>query len=92
MYTGGRFNNGCGQGPVKEAYQTWTNYGTRPSWDPICVYLAVMGDESLYSSLSPGTDKVDYYGNEDFDESETDSEQFQVWGHRTLWERVVDAL
>merc|ERR1712013_804833 len=61
VLTGGRFNDGCGQGPVKEAYQTWTNYGTRPSWDPICVYLSVMGDDSLYSSLQSGTNSVDYY-------------------------------
>ena len=48
--TGGRFNDGCGDGPAKEAYQIWTNYGCRWSWDPITVYLAVMGDDSLYSS------------------------------------------
>ena len=35
--TGGRFNDGCGDGPAKEAYQIWTNYGCRWSWDPITV-------------------------------------------------------
>eukprot|EP01084_Bolivina_argentea_P099401 178688_1 len=79
VYTGGRFNAGCGQGPVKEAYQIYTNDGSRPSWDPICVYLSVMGDTSLYSSLTPGTDNVDYYGNEHFDTSNTTNNQYQVW-------------
>ncbi len=74
VYTGGRYNNGCGQGPVKEAYQIWTNYGSRPSWDPITVYLAVMGDDSLYSSLQAGTDNVNYYGDESFDTGNTSLE------------------
>ena len=30
--TGGRFNEGCGDGPVKEAYQIWTDGGCR--WSP----------------------------------------------------------
>ena len=33
IYTGSRFNgdDGCGAGPVKEAYQIYTDYGSRPS-------------------------------------------------------------
>merc|ERR1712013_55731 len=93
VLTGGRFNDGCGQGPVKEAYQTWTNYGTRPSWDPICVYLSVMGDDSLYSSLQSGTNSVDYYGNEHFDTSNGNNNQFHVWidgSHNGDVTRIID--
>ena len=31
VLTGGRYNVGCGLGPVKDAYQIWTGRGTRPS-------------------------------------------------------------
>jgi len=79
IYTGGRFNSGCGDGPVKESYQIWTNYGSRPSWDLIVTYFAVMGTTSLYSSESAGTDYVDYAGNENFDRSNTANNEFQVW-------------
>ena len=77
--TGSRFQDGCGQGPVKEAYQTWTNYGSRPSWDLISVYMAIRGPESLYSTANAGTMSVDYYGHENFDTSNTDNNMFQVW-------------
>ena len=77
--TGGRFNDGCGDGPVKQAYQIWTNYGCRWSWDPITVYLAVMGDTSLYSSTVAGTNTVDYYGNEAWDTSNTGNNQYHVY-------------
>ena len=62
IYAGSRFNGdgGCGQGPVKQAYQVWTNYGSRPSWDPITVYFAVMGDRSLWSYTDEGTNTVSY--------------------------------
>ena len=79
IYTGSRFNEGCGDGPVKEAYQIWTDHGSRPSWDPIMVYIAVMGTDSLYSTAYAGTNYVTYYGDEDFDNSNTDNNQFQVW-------------
>ena len=77
--TGGRFNEGCGDGPVKEAYQIWTDGGCRWSWDPITVYLAVMGDESLYSYTEAGTNTVDYYGGESFDTGDTGNNMFRVY-------------
>jgi len=77
--TGGRFNDGCGHGPVKAAYQAWTGHGSRPSWDLIAVYLAVLGSSSLYSSERQGTDRVDAAGNEDFDTSDTSHNMAQVW-------------
>ena len=76
--TGGRFNTGCGAGPVKDAYQIWTNHGSRPSWDPILVYLAVMGTGSLQSSTVGGTETVDEAGNERFDRGRTGVNEFQV--------------
>jgi hypothetical protein len=81
VYTGSRFNgeDGCGAGPVKEAYQIWTNYGSRPSWDPITVYLAVMGDESLWSANTAETTTVDYYGRETYDTSNTSHNMYQSW-------------
>lgn len=81
VYTGSRFNgeDGCGAGPTKEAYQIWTNYGSRPSWDPILVYLAVMGDDSLYSSSNAETTTVDYWGHEDYDYSDTTNNMYQNW-------------
>ena len=95
IYTGGRFNgnNGCGQGPVKEAYQIWTNDGSRSSWDPITVYLAVMGDTALYSSLQAGTNTVDYYGNEHFNTGDTNNNQYHVWidsSHNGDVTRILD--
>ena len=97
ILTGGRFNgnDGCGQGPVKEAYQIYTNYGSRPSWDLICVYLAVMGDTSLYSNLVAGTNNVNYYGSENFDKSNTGNNQYQVWidsKHNGDVTRIIDNL
>jgi len=80
--TGSRFNdNGgnCGHGPVKAAYQTWTNHGSRPSWDLIAVYFSVMGTSSLYSSERAGTNTVNAAGDETFDTSRTDSNEAQVW-------------
>jgi len=77
--TGSRFNDGCGQGPIKSAYQTWTSHGSRPSWDLIAVYLAVMGSTSLYSSERQGTDIVDAAGNERFDTGDTSHNEAQVW-------------
>ena len=77
---GSRFQAGCGQGPVKDAYQIWTNRGSRPSWDLITVYLAVRGVESLYSSAVAGVDRVDYHGAETFDTSVgTRFKEYQVW-------------
>ena len=64
---------------MKEAYQIWTDDGTRPSWDPITVYLAVMGDTSLYSSLQSGTNNVNYDGDEEWDTSVTDNNEYHVW-------------
>ncbi len=80
IYTGSRFNEGCvGSGPVKDAYQTWTNHGSRPSWDPILVVYAIWGDAALWSQANAQTTTVDYYGREDYDYSKTDSNMFQVW-------------
>ncbi|KAL1504359.1 hypothetical protein AB1Y20_010765 [Prymnesium parvum] len=79
VLTGGRFNDGCGMGPVKDAYQIWTGGGSRPSWDLIAVYLAVMGTDSLYSSERPGTESVDVAGNEKFDATNTTTNAAQVW-------------
>ena len=76
--TGSRFNDGCGAGPAKEAYQIWTNFGSRPSWDLIAMYLAVMGPESLYSTAYPQTTSVDYYGGETYDYSDTTNNMYQV--------------
>ena len=93
ILTGGRYNNGCGQGPVKEAYQIWTNDGSRSSWDPITVYLSVMGDNSLYSSLQSGTNYVDYYGNENFDTENITNNQYHVWtdnNHNGDITRILD--
>eukprot|EP01083_Nonionella_stella_P095305 267503_1 len=94
ILTGSRFNgkDGCGQGPVKEAYQIYTNHGSRPSWDLICVYLAVMGDASLYSSVIAGTNSVDYYGNEAFDTSDTNHNQYHVWIDGQYNENVTRVL
>eukprot|EP00966_Prymnesium_polylepis_P107811 2496282-Prymnesium_polylepis.1 len=67
-----------GQGPIKSAYQTWTSHGSRPSWDLIAVYLAVMGSTSLYSSERQGTDIVDAAGNERFDTGDTSHNEAQA--------------
>eukprot|EP00466_Bigelowiella_natans_P001910 jgi/Bigna1/140676/aug1.57_g15384 len=77
--TGSRFQDGCGKGPVKDAYQIYTNYGTRPSWDLIAVYFAVVGAESLFSKANAETTKVGYFGNETYDYSNTSSNMYQVW-------------
>ena len=68
VLTGSRFHDGdgCGAGPAKFAYETWTNYGSRPSWDLIATYYAVAGLESLYSTATRGTNAVDAAGNENF--------------------------
>lgn len=79
VLTGGRFNTGCGLGPVKDAYQIWTGGNSRPSWDLIAVYVAVMGTSSLYSSEQPGTNSVDAAGNENFDTSKTGTNESHVW-------------
>jgi hypothetical protein len=63
---------------VKDAYRRYTNDGSRPSWDPIAVYMAVNGYDSLYSSLTPVTVAVDYYGRESYN-ADTGANQFQVW-------------
>ena len=78
IYTGSRFNDGCGNGPVKDAYQKYTNHGSRPSWDLIAIYMAVMGYESLYSSMNEVSVAVDYYGSETYVPS-TNTNQYQVW-------------
>ena len=79
IYTGSRFNDGCGAGPVKDAYQRYTNYGSRPSWDLIVVYMAVLGYESLFSTMNSVSVDVDYYGFETYNPASSDSNQFQVW-------------
>ena len=79
VYTGSRFNDGCGDGPVKQAYQTYTNHGSRPSWDLIAVYLAINGYDSLYSKLTPVTTMVDFVGSETYNTSDTSHNMFQVW-------------
>ena len=79
ILTAGRFNAGCGQGPVKAAYQRWTHYGTRPSWDPIAVVLAVRGSTSLWSSELEGTDEVNAAGDEVFNTSLTGTNESQAW-------------
>ncbi|GMH88937.1 hypothetical protein TrST_g3681 [Triparma strigata] len=79
IYTGSRFNDGCGSGPVKAAYQKWTNYGSRPSWDPITVWYAVYGESSLYSTAHAETTTVDYYGHEVYDTSDTSNNMYQTW-------------
>ena len=68
VLTGSRFHDGdgCGAGPAKFAYETWTNYGSRPSWDLIATYLSVVGLESLYSATTRGTNAVDVNGTEHF--------------------------
>ena len=76
--TGSRFNDGCGSGPIKEAYQIWTNYGSRPSWDLMAVYFAVMGPGSLYSTANAQTTTVDYYGGETYDYSDTSNNMYQI--------------
>jgi len=78
IYTGQRFNDGCGEGPVKDAYQKYTNNGSRPSWDLIAVYMAIMGYESMYSTMNSVSVAVDYYGFETYTPS-ADSNQYQVW-------------
>ena len=97
VYTGSRFNgdDGCGAGPVKEAYQIWTDYGSRPSWDPILVYLAVMGDESLWSANTAETTTVDFYGRETYDTSDTSHNMYQNWidgDHNGDVTKVIDDL
>eukprot|EP00602_Paraphysomonas_sp_CaronLab_P000530 CAMPEP_0185021796 /NCGR_PEP_ID=MMETSP1103-20130426/4504_1 /TAXON_ID=36769 /ORGANISM="Paraphysomonas bandaiensis, Strain Caron Lab Isolate" /LENGTH=419 /DNA_ID=CAMNT_0027553539 /DNA_START=34 /DNA_END=1293 /DNA_ORIENTATION=- len=92
ILTGSRFQEGCGSGPVKEAYQLWTNYGSRPSWDLISVYMAIRGVESLYSTAYAGTNNVDYYGHEDFDVTDTENNQYQVWIDDSHYGDVVRIL
>lgn len=79
VLSGGRFSSGCGLGPVKDAYQIWTGGNSRPSWDLISVYFAVMGTASLYSSERQGTMAVDAAGAETFDTANATSNQAQVW-------------
>ncbi|GMH64177.1 hypothetical protein TrLO_g325 [Triparma laevis f. longispina] len=79
IYTGSRFNDGCGSGPVKMSYQKWTNYGSRPSWDPITIWYAVYGESSLYSTATAETTTVDYYGREVYDKSDTSNNMYQTW-------------
>ena len=64
---------------MKDAYQTWTNYGSRPSWDPILVAYAIWGDNALWSHVNAQTTTVDYYGHEDYDFSNTNSNMYQIW-------------
>ena len=80
VWAGSRFNGqrGCGQGPVKQAYQIYTNNDARCSWDPLAVYLAVMGDHSLWSNTTEGTDHISYDGSEVFNTTETGNNQFTV--------------
>lgn len=78
VQTGGRFNDHCGAGPVKLAYKTWTNSGTRSSWDLMAVYFAVRGAESLFSYAEAGTNQVDYYGNEHFDTTSASNNEFNI--------------
>ncbi|KAK3286669.1 hypothetical protein CYMTET_5786 [Cymbomonas tetramitiformis] len=61
IYTGGRFSDGCGgerrQNPIKDAYITNIPYQgrrDRPSWDPITVHMAVLGDNSIHTSVTRG--------------------------------------
>eukprot|EP01083_Nonionella_stella_P127952 387621_1 len=52
-----------------------------------------MGDDSLYSSLTPGTDNVNYVGDEHFDTSNTGNNQYQVWidgNHNDDVVRILD--
>lgn len=69
--------------------------GCRPSWDPITVYLAVMGDTTLYTSLQAGTNTVDYVGNENWDTSNTGSNMYHVYmdnNHAGDVTRILDDI
>jgi hypothetical protein len=82
--TGGRFNSGCGEkiNPVKEGYQILTHHGCRPSWDPITVYTAIMGDDSLSTSVDAGTDHIDCDDcAEHWNQGENGSNQFWMSIH-----------
>jgi hypothetical protein len=80
--TGGRFNQGCGEerNPVKEGYQILTHNSCRPSWDPITVYTAIMGDDSLWTGVDAGTDHINCDDcDEDWHKGELGSNHFWMW-------------
>ena len=81
VLTGSRFTadaDGCGAGPVKDSYQIYTNYGSRPSWDLIAVHMAVYGEASLHASSTAVTVTANNAGSEVYGEN-TGTNQFQVW-------------
>lgn len=81
VFIGHRYNNNCGYGPVKNAYDT---YFEDPmmldgAWDPISTYVSIMGTDSLWSSIINMVDIIDVDGNEfyDYQTPENDKNHWQ---------------
>jgi len=84
--TGCRFvgANQCGgdRNSVQYMYANSFAHGCRYSWDPITVYLAVKGDDALYSSAAAGTDHIGTGGDLPpagyFDRNDHNNNQFWI--------------
>ena len=88
MCTGGDFYNnkkGDDSNPVYRAYRDWMNqrrdtcWPARPSWDPLTVYVAIVGNDEAQMWMEAGTDEIDEYGHENFDKSWTTNNEYNLW-------------
>lgn len=83
MGTGGTLKD-CqdSSSPVRQAYVDWlgrTGGSSRPSWDPVTVYVAVVGTEEAQMWEEKGTDEINALGQETWDKSWTTNNEVSLW-------------
>ena len=56
---------------------------TRPSWDPLTVHMAILGDASIHTSAREGTEYIyDHGAREEFHEDELGNHMYKAYFER----------
>ena len=80
------FNDKCSDStnPVRQAYVDWMDHSkfigrncwpARSSWDPLTVYVAVVGTDEAQMWEEQGTDVINALGHEKWDKSQTSNNE-----------------